>query len=202
MTSIRSNALRCSLAALALLALAQPASAQSTRRLAAGLDAAIGTAPGRGGEFRDRDLLSMRFGMTLAYPLVARTSLVVGGDIEQARWLFDRTDECRPRSDGGCMGNFPDVKGWSAAVGLRVTPFSRVELQALAGRGRYRTEMGENERAIQYSSARVLHGDVAVKITSGLWMTVTGRELQLLDPIGGARLSLRPLTVGVRLSSR
>lgn len=203
MPLIRSHALHAALRALALVVLATAvAGAQSTRRSAIGVDVAIGAAPGRGGEYLDRDLATARAGINVAFPFVSRSWIVAGADIEHAWWMLGRADICQRRSDGACMRGFPAVRGWSTELGLRVTPVARLELQALAGAGRYRTETGDIERAIQFSTARVLHGDVAVRMLGGVWLTATGRELRLLDPIDGARLSVRPVTLGVRLMSR
>jgi len=202
MLLIRPHLLRSALGAFALLVLGTAAGAQSTRRSAIGVDVAIGAAPGRGGEYLDRELATARAGLTVAFPFVPRSWIVAGADIEHAWWLRGRADDCAPRSDGACMRGFPAVRGWSTELGLRVAPAARVEMQALAGAGRYRTELGDTEREIRFSTARVLHGDVAVRVIGDVWLTVTGREIRLLDPIDGARLSVRPLTLGVRLISR
>jgi hypothetical protein len=172
---------------------APAASAQSLG--SAAVEASIGTAEGRGGEFVDRSFAAAHIAASGVVPITPDVGffLALGYD-----WFgffaAPRGDICRvnPASPGsGCLPSFPTIGGSNLVLGTTVALGTTVELRAGIGGGAYSlngTRIG----------GTLAEGDAALYPLPYLGIVVNARTIAL-PRYRQDRLSLTHFLLGVRL---
>jgi len=130
------SAIRVAFAAASVVAMSsRQVHAQSLRSLA--LDATLGGARGRGGEFYDRGIVGARIAMSMRGPQGAH----IGPFVEVAMdWLSVGTASdavCYLSPRGGCLQPYPAFAGPEITAGLVVGLRSHMELRGGIGGGAY-----------------------------------------------------------------
>jgi hypothetical protein len=141
-------------AALSLLLRAPFAAAQAPRYLA--VDAAIGAARGRGGDFIDRLAPATRIAASGVVPLTPRLGLFAALGYDWTWFSAAHGDVCRldPDNPGaGCLPRFPAVSGANVTFGGVLAPVRLVELRAGLGAGAYRIDDTETGALLAQAEA-------------------------------------------------
>lgn len=125
-------------AGIGMLLRAPSASAQVLRSVA--MDATIGTAEGRGGDFVDRNFAAAHFAVSGVVPVAPKVGFFIALGYDWFGFFAaGHGDTCRinPGSPSGCVPKFPTVGGSNLTLGGTFALASAVQLRAGLGAGAY-----------------------------------------------------------------
>lgn len=170
----------------ALLCLPRTMTAQSSDLA---IDCALGAASGHGGEFGERDALAFGIAVTHGTGVAHATTIGVSVDVIGA----PRGDKCVVRSDGRCLGAFPNMMAVGIEVGRNVRVVRRLDAELFGVLGASWFDEPKMRALLVGGGVRVV-GDV----TSHLALVASVRGLVSPSTSAGT-LWVAPLMVGVRL---
>lgn len=169
-----------------------PHRADGQSRTSLAFDATLARAKGSGGEFSNRELMGGRIALSVSRSRA--TNLAFFGELSMDV-LYEGMGTaaiCRPSSRGGCLGDFPELSGPAAVIGVSTESSDQVmQLRLGFGGGAYAKEKTR-------VGALVSQMDGAIFPTSHLGM-VLGARWVAVPRFRSDRLSLLQWSFGVRI---
>ena len=163
-------------------------------RRSAALDAGIGIANGRGGDFVDRGFAGARIAVSGVVPVTQNVGLFIGLGYDWSGRPPAHGDLCRidpGNPGGGCLPSFPAIRGADLTVGGAAALGSTVELRAGLGAGAFSLD-GTRLGGV------LGEGEVAFFPVASFGIVASTRTL-VIPSYRGDRLSLARWSLGLRL---
>jgi hypothetical protein len=156
------------------------------------VDATVGAAQGRGGEFTDRETMGGRVSLIVSRSAATRLSLFGEVSMDVLGVAMGHTAVCIPNPRGGCLDSFPELSGPAALVGVSTESWNRrLQWRVGVGGGAYAKEKTR-------VGALISHVDGAILPTSHVGM-VLGARWVVIPRFQSDRLSLLQWSFGVRI---
>ncbi|MEQ1692574.1 MAG: hypothetical protein ABMA00_14895 [Gemmatimonas sp.] len=184
------NAISASALAIAL-GVFTPALVTAQRLHTVAVDATVGSATGRGGDFKDPWMVGARLAASVRFG--RGTHLRYFAELATDGLALAKADlpYCSLSSRGGCQRTYPEFTGTTAVVGLVNTRTDDVELRAGLGAGTYRAS-GTRVGAV------LAQLDVTGFFTSHVGVVVGARQV-VVPRYRRDKLTIRPWMLGVRV---
>lgn len=170
-----------------------PDLAYGQSRTSLAFDATVGAAQGRGGEFRDRDLLSGRVSVSVSRSVATNLGFFGELSMDVLGVPLGHHADCALSPRGGCLSEFPEFSGPAALVGVGGESWNR-RLQWRVGGGAGAYADREKTRV----GALISHVDGAILPTSHLGV-ILGARWVAVPRFRSDRLSLLQWSFGVRI---
>jgi hypothetical protein len=190
------NTLRCTLFVVACgLALA-PERAAAQQRTTIAVDATLGAAVGKGGEFFDRNLGSARVAVSLRR--AGPTRLGFWGELAidaPSIHGYGEPAVCYFSPSGGCLGSYPELLGTTVTGGVIAQRANRIEARLGVGGGVFIADPTGLRGAGVWGT--VSQADVAFFPATHVGL-IAGARWVAVPRYNGARLSILPWAIGLR----
>jgi len=182
--------LACVVGSLASLTLgAHRADAQ--RRTTVAAEATIGGGSGKGGEFKDRELINARVGIGVRHWRTPRLGTFAELSMDWLGVGMGHHLVCVTNPRGGCLGNYPELAGPTVVVGIvGRRSDGRFEMRAGVGGGAYAADGPRVGAAVTQLDAAVFPITRVGLIVGARWVVIPRYR--------GDRLSVLPWSIGLR----